>query len=47
MIEHRSLLEVSLSKDKSLSGVIEHRSLLDVSLSKDKSLPCVIEQLVI
>ena len=42
-----SLLELSLSKDKSLSYVIEHRSLLEVSLSKDKSHSCVIEQLVI
>ena len=47
MIEHRILLELSLSIDKSLSCVIEHRSLLEVSLSKDKSLSYVIEQLVI
>ena len=47
MIEHRSLLELSFSIEKSLSGVIEHRSLLELSLSIEKSHSCVIEQLVI
>ena len=42
-----SLLELSLSIKKSLSGVIEHISLLELSLSKEKSLSCVIEQLLI
>ena len=32
MIEHRSLLEVSLSKDKSLSGVIEQLVIWDYIL---------------